>query len=87
MQSVWRLARVRRSENRIPVGNFPREPRPALGFTKPLIQWVTGLFPAGKAAGEWSGVDHTALSNAQVKKTNKQVQLYSRTLDCEHNPF
>ena len=30
--------------------DFPRQSRPALGPTQPLIQWTSGIFAAGKAA-------------------------------------
>ena len=31
--------------------DFRHTSRPALGLTQPPIQWVTGIFPGGKAAG------------------------------------
>jgi hypothetical protein len=44
---------VARFEVRIPIQaniSSPRLSGPALGLTKPRIQWVPGFFPGGKAA-------------------------------------
>ena len=40
--------------DQIPVGgDFPHPFTPASGLTRPPVQWVTGFFPGGKAAGAW----------------------------------
>ena len=64
--------RTGRSGDRMPVGvRFSALVQTGLGPTKPPIEWVTGLFLGGKAAG--LGVDHPLLSSADVKE---RVQLY-----------
>jgi len=45
---------VLRSGGRLPVGwDFLHRSRPVLRPTQPLLQWVLGFFPGGKAAGAW----------------------------------
>jgi len=54
--------------------DFPHLSRPALSSTQPPIQWVTGLFPGGKAAGR--GVDHPLQPSSEVKE-RVELHLYS----------
>jgi hypothetical protein len=51
--------------------DFPRLSRPALGPTKPPIQWVPGL-----SRGPERGVDHPLPSSAEVQR-REELYLYS----------
>ena len=48
--------------------DFLHPSRLAQGPTQPPIQWVPGLFPRGKVAGAWRGVDHPPPSCAEIKE-------------------
>jgi hypothetical protein len=51
--------------------DFPHISRPAQEPTHPPTQWVTALFPGGKAPGR--GVNHPPPPNAEIKE---RVELY-----------
>ena len=72
-QSVQRLATGWAVRGSKPGGvrDFLHPSRPALGPTKPTIQWVAGLSRGVKRPGR--GVDHPPPSSAEVKA---RVPLY-----------
>jgi len=55
--------------------DFPHLPRQTLWPNHPHIQWISGLFPLGKAVGR--GVDQPPPSNAEIKE---REELYLSSL-------
>jgi hypothetical protein len=47
--------------------DFPHPSRPALGPNQPPIQWLTYLFPGGKAAGAWCSPPTSTSAEAKVR--------------------
>jgi len=45
--------------------SFRKPPRPALGHTHTVMQWVPWFFPGSKAVGAW--LDCQLLSSSEVK--------------------
>jgi hypothetical protein len=59
--------------------HFSLSCRPALGPTKPPIQWVPGSFPGGKVAVAWSWPLTSNYCRGQ-----ENVDLYMHSLICLH---
>jgi hypothetical protein len=57
------------SPSRVRNFRFPISSRPALWFTQPPMQWVTGIFLRGGVKRQRRGADHSSSTSTEVKKT------------------
>jgi hypothetical protein len=55
--------------------DIPRPSRPALGPIQPPVRWVTGLFPAGIAAGAW-GWPPTLIESQGYRQCLLQSEIF-----------